>query len=128
MHASTHQAARTSASARQAAPAKSASPRASGPAATLEPSCACGGSCPRCMGGGQPLDPSTRRLMETRFDHDFGAVRLHTDGAAAHSASARGARAYTVGEDIVFGSNQFAPSTQDGHRLIAHELAHVVQQ
>jgi len=66
--------------------------------------------------------------MEARFDHDFSGVRVHTDGAAAHAASEHSARAYTVGDDIVFGANQFAPSTQEGHRLIAHELAHVIQQ
>lgn len=79
-------------------------------------------------GGGQPLDPASRAFMETRFDHDFSAVRLHTDTLAQQSARAVGARAYTVGGDIVFGAGAFSPASDSGRRLIAHELAHVVQQ
>jgi len=59
---------------------------------------------------------------------DFSAVRIHTDGAAAMAAQAVNARAYTVGNAIVFGSGQYAPATAAGQRLLAHELTHVVQQ
>lgn len=60
--------------------------------------------------------------------HDFSRVRVHADARAAKSAAAVHARAYTVGSDIVFGSGQFAPSTADGQRLLAHELVHTLQQ
>jgi hypothetical protein len=77
---------------------------------------------------GQPLDPSTRAIMEPRFNHDFSRVRIHADARAAESAHAVDARAYTVGRDVVFGSGQYAPRTSSGQRLLAHELTHVVQQ
>jgi hypothetical protein len=77
---------------------------------------------------GQPLDPTTREFMEPRFGHDFSRVRVHTDGAAVSAARDVQARAYTVGRDIVFGSGQYAPSTAEGKKLLAHELTHVVQQ
>jgi hypothetical protein len=77
---------------------------------------------------GQPLDPATRALMEPRFSHDFSQVRVHTDAQAARSAQAVNALAYTVGPDLVFGAGQYAPATEAGRRLMAHELAHVVQQ
>jgi len=66
--------------------------------------------------------------MEPRFGHDFSRVRVHTDGAAANAARAVRARAYTIGQDIVFGSGEYAPATTEGQRLLAHELTHVVQQ
>jgi hypothetical protein len=77
---------------------------------------------------GRPLDPALRQDMEQRFGHDFFRVRLHFDGAAGQSAQHLNANAYTVGHDIVFGAGRFAPGTREGRRLIAHELAHVVQQ
>lgn len=77
---------------------------------------------------GQPLDPATRGLMESRFGHDFGNVRVHTDGQASESARQIDAAAYTSGSDIVFGAGRYAPETAPGQRLIAHELTHVVQQ
>jgi hypothetical protein len=77
---------------------------------------------------GQPLSTAARSLMEPRFGHDFGRVRIHTDAWAADSAAAVGALAYTVGPDIVFGAGQFAPESAEGRALLAHELAHVVQQ
>ena len=77
---------------------------------------------------GRPLPPSERRFFEPRLGFDFSGVRVHTDSAAAASASAVGARAYTVGRDVVFGSGQWSPGTTEGRRLIAHELTHVVQQ
>lgn len=78
--------------------------------------------------GGQPLDDTTRAFMEPRFGRDFGHVRIHTDSTAARSAEAVSAHAYTVGSDVVFGAGQYRPGTDNGKRLIAHELAHVVQQ
>jgi len=77
---------------------------------------------------GQPLDAQTRAFMEPRFGRDFSGVRIHTDSKASQSARAVAALAFTVGQDIVFSSGQFAPHTNDGRRLIAHELTHVVQQ
>jgi Domain of unknown function (DUF4157) len=77
---------------------------------------------------GQPLDTATRAFMEPRFGHDFSRVRVHSDAAAEQSARDVNAGAYTVGQNIVFGAGRFAPGTQEGRRLIAHELTHVVQQ
>lgn len=77
---------------------------------------------------GQSLDAATRALFEPRFRHDFSQVRVHTDAKAAESARAVNALAYTVGRDVVFGSGQYVPETNDGRRLLAHELTHVVQQ
>lgn len=77
---------------------------------------------------GRPLDPTTRAFMEPRFGHDFSQVRVHTDGKAAESTQAVNARAYTVGQNMVFGASQYAPGTSVGKQLLAHELAHVVQQ
>jgi|GEM_PF-2506444 len=78
--------------------------------------------------GGQPLPESVRAFFEPRFGHDFSEVRVHLGGAAEHSARDVNANAYTVGHDIVFGEGRFAPGTQEGRRLISHELTHVVQQ
>jgi outer membrane protein OmpA-like peptidoglycan-associated protein len=75
-----------------------------------------------------PLPDPLRQDMEQRFDHDFSKVRVHADAAAADSARAVNAMAYTVGNDVVFGAGRFAPQTPEGTRLVAHELAHVVQQ
>ncbi|MFD8086969.1 DUF4157 domain-containing protein [Kitasatospora sp. NPDC059722] len=77
---------------------------------------------------GVPLDPGARAVLEPRFGRDFSQVRVHADAAAGASARAVGARAYTVGQDIVFGAGRYAPGTAEGRRLLAHELAHVVQQ
>ncbi|MEU8517591.1 DUF4157 domain-containing protein [Kitasatospora sp. NPDC048722] len=77
---------------------------------------------------GAPLDAEVRELLEPRFGQDFSAVRVHTDDRAAASAEAVRARAYTVGADIVFASGRYAPHTAEGRHLLAHELAHVVQQ
>lgn len=77
---------------------------------------------------GVPLDSATRAIVEPRFGCDFGDVRIHTGGDAAQLAETLGARAYTTGRDIVFGGGEFAPGTEGGRHLLAHELAHVVQQ
>src|SRR5215213_4389890 len=77
---------------------------------------------------GQPLDGATRAFFESRFGHDFSGVRVHTGANAQESARAVNALAYTVGRDVVFGSGQYAPQTEEGRRLIAHELTHTLQQ
>ena len=77
---------------------------------------------------GRPLESTLRVDMEQRFGHDFSRVRVHSDAAAEQSARDVSAHAYTVGHNIVFGANRFAPPTAAGKRLIAHELTHVVQQ
>lgn len=77
---------------------------------------------------GSPLDSATRGYMENRFGRDFTNVRVHTDGEAAQSASDVAAKAYTVGENIVFGQGQYQPQSYEGKHLIAHELAHTLQQ
>ncbi len=77
---------------------------------------------------GQPLDAPTRAFMEPRFGHDLSHVRVHADAKAAESAQAVNALAYTAGRAVVFGPGQYVPETNDGRRLLAHELAHVMQQ
>ena len=77
---------------------------------------------------GAPLDRELRLDMETRFSHDFSGVRVHAGEFAAQSARDVEAQAYTVGDHIVFGTGRFAPATYAGRHLIAHELAHVIQQ
>ena len=77
---------------------------------------------------GQPLDRETRRTMESRIGFDFSKVRIHADTRAGASARSLGARAYTVGNNVVFAPGRFAPQTTEGRRLLAHELTHVVQQ
>lgn len=76
---------------------------------------------------GQLLDAATRADFEPRFGHDFSRVRIHTDTEAAQSAGQLHASAYTLGDHVVFAEGRFAPSTPAGDRLLAHELAHVVQ-
>ena len=76
---------------------------------------------------GQPLDASSRSQMEALFNEDFSGVRIHTDAEAAESAQAVDARAYTSGDDVVFGANQYHPNTSEGKQLLAHELAHTIQ-
>jgi hypothetical protein len=71
---------------------------------------------------GHPLDPSTRSFMEPRFGHDLGHIRIHTDRKAAESARAVQSKAYTVGNQVVFGEGEYAPRTFAGQRLLAHEL------
>lgn len=74
------------------------------------------------------LDEGDRVFMERRIGYDFSNVRIHADGPAARSASDLGARAYTVGNDIVFGAGEYQPGAERYRRLLAHELTHVVQQ
>jgi hypothetical protein len=79
-------------------------------------------------GSGQPLSASDRDYFEPRFGYDFSNVKVHTDPQAAELAQAVNAKAFTLGQDVVFGAGQYAPESEDGKWLIAHELTHVVQQ
>ena len=94
------------------------------PAASLDT----GAAVHAAAGGGAPLSHDVRSYFEPRFGRDFSQVRVHTDGAAVNAARSVQARAYTLGRDIVFGSGAYAPASNEGRRLIAHELTHVVQQ
>lgn len=78
--------------------------------------------------GGQPLAGATRAQMEVHFGEDFGEVRVHTDNQAAESAAELSATAFTAGDHIVFDRGEYAPESSEGRDLLAHELAHVVQQ
>lgn len=77
---------------------------------------------------GSPLEAEPRRSMESRFGHNFSRVRVHTDARAAESAQAVHALAYTFGTHVVFAPGKYAPATGDGQWLLAHELAHVLQE
>jgi hypothetical protein len=77
---------------------------------------------------GRPLDPEFRRDAEARFGQDLGAVRVHTGPDAARSAEEIGAAAYTHGEHIAFAPGRYRPNAPEGRRVLAHELAHVLQQ
>jgi hypothetical protein len=79
-------------------------------------------------GGGTPLDNDTRGFMESRLGADFSDVRVHSDATATESARSVQAHAYTVGSDVVFQSDKYAPESDSGKRMLAHELTHVVQQ
>lgn len=95
-----------------------------------------GGSLPRVVpddlfascGPGQDLDRSARAFLEPRFAHDFSGVRVHDGPNADAAARSIGARAFTMGRDLVFRAGAYAPASVEGQRLLAHELAHVVQQ
>lgn len=79
-------------------------------------------------GSGSPLSKETREFFEQRFGHDFSQVRVHTDSAAASSAKSLNAAAFTRGQDIFFRGGYYQPATDDGRRLLAHELTHTIQQ
>lgn len=79
-------------------------------------------------GGGAPLPSDTRDFMESRFGADFSSVRVHTDAGAQHMAAEIHAQAFTHGRDIYFNVGRFAPGTEAGQRLLAHELTHTLQQ
>jgi hypothetical protein len=79
-------------------------------------------------GGGSPLPASAREFFEPRFGADFSSVRVHTGSQAAETANAINARAFTIGRNIAFNARQYAPHSQEGRHLLAHELTHVVQQ
>ncbi len=77
---------------------------------------------------GRALDGATRAFFEPRFGRDFSGVRVHTDAAGAESARSISAHAYTLGSDIVFATGRYEPGTGKGRQLLAHELAHTIQQ
>ncbi len=79
-------------------------------------------------GGGSPLTADQRSYFEPRFERDLSDVRIHTNSAANAAAAALSARAFTLGPHIAFGSGQFRPQSADGRHLLAHELAHTIQQ
>jgi len=80
------------------------------------------------LGSGRSLEASVRARMESAFDSRFPNVRIHTDARAADLSDELGAKAFTVGRDIAFAPGEYRPGTPIGDALIAHELAHVVQQ
>jgi len=105
--------------------------------------CACGGivgpegECSSCRAKrlasrakpeGQPLPQPDRAQMERRFGQDFSKVRIHTDREAGHIAQSMNAAAFAIGQNITFGPGRFAPGTPAGTHLLAHELAHTIQQ
>jgi hypothetical protein len=77
-------------------------------------------------GRGRALTREERQWHEPRAGADLGEVRVHEGAAPARWAGLLGARAFTIGRDIVLGSSAYAPGTQAGRHLMAHELAHVV--
>ncbi len=79
-------------------------------------------------GQGAQLSEQVRTELESQFNHDFSSVSIHTDGTADALCKQLSARAFTVGSDIFFASGEYAPDSQEGKRLLAHELTHVVQQ
>jgi len=80
------------------------------------------------LDGGRPLDGAVRGRMESGFGQDLSQVRVHDGPAAAQAARSADALAYTAGNDIVFGAGQYSPSTEGGSALLAHEVAHTIQQ
>jgi len=80
------------------------------------------------LGAGDSLDSHLQSQMSAAFGHDFSGVRVHTDSRAATLSSNLNARAFTIGTDVAFASGEYRPGTLIGDALIAHELAHVVQQ
>ncbi len=78
--------------------------------------------------GGTNLSSQTRAFFEPRFGHDFSRVKIYNDDRAVKSAQSMNALAYTLGENIVFNQNKYQPETFAGRKLLAHELAHVIQQ
>jgi dolichol kinase len=80
------------------------------------------------VSGGAPLPNSARQFMEPRFGADFGAVRVHADANAGVLSRNLGARAFTTGNHVFFGSGEYQPDNPSGRELLAHELAHTVQQ
>jgi hypothetical protein len=111
--------------------------------------CACGGTCPACnddmlrrkdkaaptpegggslsLSGGRALDRVTRAFFEPRLGRDLSRLEIHTGAQASAQARALAARAFTIGNDIVFGEGEYRPGTHEGNWLLAHELAHVVR-
>jgi hypothetical protein len=80
------------------------------------------------QGGGSPLDEGVRSFMEPRFGNDFSSVRIHTGSNAVQMNKELHAQAFTHGSDIYFNAGRYNPGSDEGKRLLAHELTHVVQQ
>jgi len=80
------------------------------------------------ISGGSELSNNEKSFFEPRMGYDFSDVKIHTDSNAVRSARSINALAYTSGNNIVFNERQFAPGTDDGKKLLAHELTHVIQQ
>lgn len=121
-----------------AAPEEAASPMPTEPGRVLQAQFANSGEAPEAAASSAEIIPSdstgtalempTRALMESRFGQDFSRVRVHTDASANASAEALNANAFTTGRDIYFAAGKYAPATQEGQHLLAHELTHTVQQ
>lgn len=79
-------------------------------------------------GKGAPLSKSVQLFFGERMGYNFGRVKVHTDKEAADSAKAVNAKAYTVGNHVVFNEGQFNQESDEGKKLMAHELVHVMQQ
>lgn len=79
------------------------------------------------LGAGQPLDAATRAWFEPKLGRDLSDVRIHTDAGAAQAAQQLAARAFTFGNHIAFAAGEYQPDSESGKRLLAHELAHVMQ-
>jgi hypothetical protein len=77
---------------------------------------------------GQALPDALMRKFESSLGADLSSVRIHTSAESAAAASAVGAKAYAMGNDIHFGAGQYDPSSSSGQHLLAHEVAHTVQQ
>lgn len=80
------------------------------------------------LGGGRPLASAERAFFEPRFGADLSPVRVHDGPAADRASSAIDARAFSIGNDIAFARGEYSPGSDGGRRLMAHELAHVLQQ
>jgi hypothetical protein len=80
------------------------------------------------LGTGESLDAGVRIRMEEAFGESFSGVQVHTDTNAAHISENLNARALTVGNHIAFGQGEYKPGNPIGDALVAHELAHVLQQ
>lgn len=79
-------------------------------------------------GQGAPLQPGVQQAMTHKMGSDFSGVNIHTDSKSQQLNRQLGARAFTYGNDIYFNKGEYNPKSQDGKRLLAHELTHVVQQ
>lgn len=99
---------------------RDAAPASTAPSATSD--------IQRNLSGGSPLPSGVRGFMEPRFNADFSGVRIHTDTQAARLSEGVNANAFTVGNHVFFGRDQYRPDTPKGKELIAHELTHTVQQ
>lgn len=97
-------------------------------ASSLNTSASVSGAIGAARGAGAPLAGAARAFFEPRFGRDFGNVRVHADARADSLAGSLRARAFTVGSDIFFKEGEYAPASEGGRRLLAHELTHVVQQ